>query len=173
MAAGLRENGVRLVNVDEDEDEDERAPMRLTDSRNLSSSSSSLSSNSSLLSFGSLHSEEIRASDMDEETADAADEEPLRVEEHVFCTCRTAATGFMLPCSACDEWFHPACLGMTDDEAAALGRFECSACVARQARGQVLRMLPKQSSRAARRRDVRGERLVNLRHDFADANGLV
>ena len=34
----------------------------------------------------------------------------------------------MIACDGCDDWFHPACVGMTIKQAAALDSYVCGQC---------------------------------------------
>eukprot|EP00884_Botryococcus_braunii_P014941 jgi/Botrbrau1/23448/Bobra.106_1s0008.1 len=47
----------------------------------------------------------------------------------VYCVCELPYNPdlFMICCTECEEWFHPECLGMTDEEGAAKSRtFNCA-----------------------------------------------
>jgi len=41
----------------------------------------------------------------------------------------TAARGAQVMCDACREWFHPACLGLSESSVRALPSFVCGPCL--------------------------------------------
>uniref|UniRef100_A0A674MQI8 [histone H3]-trimethyl-L-lysine(4) demethylase n=1 Tax=Takifugu rubripes TaxID=31033 RepID=A0A674MQI8_TAKRU len=45
-----------------------------------------------------------------------------RIEEVKFCLCRKTASGFMLQCELCKDWFHGACVPLKDS------KFLCPLC---------------------------------------------
>ncbi|GKD14490.1 bromo adjacent homology domain, zinc finger, RING/FYVE/PHD-type containing protein [Tanacetum coccineum] len=49
---------------------------------------------------------------------------PLRI---LYCKCMLPYNPdeYMLQCQACKDWYHPACLNMTKDEAKLLDNFTC------------------------------------------------
>ncbi|XP_019443896.1 PREDICTED: chromatin remodeling protein EBS-like [Lupinus angustifolius] len=48
----------------------------------------------------------------------------------VYCKCEMPRNpdDFMVHCKGCQNWYHPACVGMTIEEAKNLGHFVCSEC---------------------------------------------
>uniref|UniRef100_J3LTS2 BAH domain-containing protein n=1 Tax=Oryza brachyantha TaxID=4533 RepID=J3LTS2_ORYBR len=50
----------------------------------------------------------------------------------VFCKCEMPYNpdNLMIQCEDCFDWFHPSCVGMTDQEAKKLENFYCESCIA-------------------------------------------
>jgi COMPASS component SPP1 len=49
--------------------------------------------------------------------------------EPVFCSCRRPDDGnLMVACDGCDEWFHAACVNITEEEAEESEEFFCQLC---------------------------------------------
>ncbi|XP_046575592.1 PHD finger protein ALFIN-LIKE 7-like [Haliotis rubra] len=47
----------------------------------------------------------------------------------VYCPCRQPDDGgFMIACDGCDEWFHGACVGVTETMAEAMDEYHCPTC---------------------------------------------
>jgi hypothetical protein len=47
-----------------------------------------------------------------------------------YCTCKTPWKGeFMVGCDSCRGWFHPGCIGTTQEECERTRRFKCPECV--------------------------------------------
>jgi len=57
-----------------------------------------------------------------------------RTDREVYCICRKPETPgrMMLGCDTCDEWFHPVCVGLSDNEARELDKFKCPLCKAKK-----------------------------------------
>lgn len=45
------------------------------------------------------------------------------------CVCKGPDTGAMVYCDGCKNWFHLACVKLTEEEAQALPRYDCLMCV--------------------------------------------
>ena len=45
-----------------------------------------------------------------------------------YCLCRGPDYGFMIQCDLCEEWFHGACVRVTEEEADQIGEYSCPAC---------------------------------------------
>ena len=50
--------------------------------------------------------------------------------EEVYCVCRSPydASQFYVGCEACDGWFHPACVGITQTDAENMSEYRCPDC---------------------------------------------
>ena len=48
----------------------------------------------------------------------------------LYCYCRQPAVEgvLMVSCEACSDWFHPACVGLTEEEASTLPTWLCAGC---------------------------------------------
>lgn len=51
----------------------------------------------------------------------------------LYCLCRAPfdSKRFMLGCDTCDEWYHGDCVGITEEQADALGNYVCPPCASR------------------------------------------
>ena len=49
----------------------------------------------------------------------------------LYCVCRQPndENKMMMCCDFCHEWFHPACVGVDEDEAEAVARWHCPGCI--------------------------------------------
>ena len=49
----------------------------------------------------------------------------------LYCVCRQPndENKMMMCCDFCQEWFHPACVGVDEDEAEAVARWHCPGCI--------------------------------------------
>jgi len=56
--------------------------------------------------------------------------EDVRGAARVYCLCRSpyVEDSFMVACDVCDEWFHPRCVGLSEQQAEQLENFECPNC---------------------------------------------
>jgi len=45
------------------------------------------------------------------------------------CVCKGPDNNAMVQCDGCDNWFHLACVKLTEEEARAMPRFNCLMCV--------------------------------------------
>jgi hypothetical protein len=45
-----------------------------------------------------------------------------------YCICRNPYGGFMLGCDSCDEWYHGACLNLTEHQAEKAEKYYCVRC---------------------------------------------
>ena len=67
--------------------------------------------------------------------AETIDPKELLVEEkrtpkQLYCICRTSADDeLMIQCDTCGEWYHTRCLGISEEEATSLERYDCPNCV--------------------------------------------
>ena len=52
------------------------------------------------------------------------------------CVCAKLDTDAMVQCDGCKNWFHLACVKLTEEEAQALPRFDCLMCVRMQPESQ-------------------------------------
>uniref|UniRef100_A0A7S2WGC6 [Histone H3]-trimethyl-L-lysine(4) demethylase n=1 Tax=Mucochytrium quahogii TaxID=96639 RepID=A0A7S2WGC6_9STRA len=60
------------------------------------------------------------------------DSNPMVVpNKRVYCLCRQPEEEgvFMFACDGCDEWYHPECLGSTQEEVKKLELFRCPTCI--------------------------------------------
>eukprot|EP00954_Amorphochlora_amoebiformis_P014285 1117934-Amorphochlora_amoeboformis.AAC.1 len=77
----------------------------------------------------------------------------LAVDEKLYCFCQQPYSDgqFMVECEDCKEWFHPACLNITKQEAqrSASARFSCPKCAYNSGERFVFRdkLPPKRRSR--------------------------
>uniref|UniRef100_A0A8C5HVP3 [histone H3]-trimethyl-L-lysine(4) demethylase n=1 Tax=Gouania willdenowi TaxID=441366 RepID=A0A8C5HVP3_GOUWI len=51
-----------------------------------------------------------------------------RIEEVKFCLCRKTASGFMLQCELCKDWFHGACVPLPKTGSQKKSKFLCPLC---------------------------------------------
>jgi hypothetical protein len=66
---------------------------------------------------------------LESEAAPASSDEDEPDPDKLYCVCQSPDDGrFMLACDGCDNWFHPACVGMTKREAEALEDYLCKDC---------------------------------------------
>nr|XP_019044990.1 hypothetical protein I302_06906 [Kwoniella bestiolae CBS 10118]OCF23920.1 hypothetical protein I302_06906 [Kwoniella bestiolae CBS 10118] len=49
-----------------------------------------------------------------------------KVEDQVYCICKTDNEGPMIECGECNDWFHFTCIGLTDDEAEKIHKYDLS-----------------------------------------------
>ncbi|EPB77300.1 Bromodomain protein [Ancylostoma ceylanicum] len=57
-----------------------------------------------------------------------------RQEQELYCTCRTpySDSEFYVGCEGCEGWFHPRCVGITQEEAEAMDEYLCPNCTEAQ-----------------------------------------
>ncbi|KAK6030313.1 PHD-finger [Ostertagia ostertagi] len=57
-----------------------------------------------------------------------------RQEQELYCTCRTPYNDneFYVGCESCEGWFHPKCVGITQEEAEAMDEYVCPSCTEAQ-----------------------------------------
>jgi len=61
----------------------------------------------------------------DDEDEDMEDEE----DNKLYCVCRKAYDGsFMVACDSCLEWYHPSCIGFTEDKLKKMKKYICDKC---------------------------------------------
>lgn len=55
---------------------------------------------------------------------------PVTAEERLYCICGTPYNEdkIMIACDRCDEWYHPSCVGMPDQEVDLVDQFICEKC---------------------------------------------
>lgn len=55
-------------------------------------------------------------------------------DDRLYCLCETPyeEDKIMIACDRCDEWYHPACVGMPEAEVDLVDQFICSSCSARE-----------------------------------------
>ena len=68
-----------------------------------------------------------------EEAADTVnveedDEEDDERVTDATCVCQGRGDGLMVQCDLCDDWFHTACVGLSDELARALKSYICDSC---------------------------------------------
>ena len=54
--------------------------------------------------------------------------EALKEATRGYCICRRPYEGFMIGCDECEEWYHGACIGLTEAQADKLEKFVCIRC---------------------------------------------
>ncbi|KLT39001.1 PHD-domain-containing protein [Cutaneotrichosporon oleaginosum] len=65
----------------------------------------------------------------------SAGPEEVQSEDGEYCICRGAAEGgTMVGCETCDNWFHPACVGLDEAQVDMLDVYICAACEANTTR---------------------------------------
>ncbi|XP_052851307.1 CXXC-type zinc finger protein 1-like isoform X2 [Drosophila gunungcola] len=65
----------------------------------------------------------------------AEDSDPMTIPTELYCICRQShANGFMICCDNCNEWFHGACIGVTDEKGHTYDSFYCKRCRLRNSR---------------------------------------
>ena len=47
-----------------------------------------------------------------------------------YCICRLPYEGFMIGCDGCEEWYHGACVGVTEEQANKVDKYVCLRCSA-------------------------------------------
>lgn len=45
-----------------------------------------------------------------------------------YCVCRQPYEGFMIGCDGCEEWYHGACVGITQEQAQKFDKYVCVRC---------------------------------------------
>lgn len=45
-----------------------------------------------------------------------------------YCVCRQPYEGFMIGCDGCEEWYHGACVGITEEQAQKFDKYVCVRC---------------------------------------------
>ena len=50
-------------------------------------------------------------------------------EAAVYCICRKGEDGLIIQCDACDEWFHGACVRVTQEDADNMEQYICGLCL--------------------------------------------
>ena len=50
-----------------------------------------------------------------------------------YCICRQPYDGFMIGCDGCDEWYHGACIGVSESQADRYDKFKCIRCCVKRA----------------------------------------
>jgi PHD-finger len=63
-------------------------------------------------------------------------EEVVQQDDRLYCLCKTPyeEEKIMIACDRCDEWYHPACVGMVEAEVDLVDQFICASCGARECR---------------------------------------
>ena len=58
----------------------------------------------------------------------------MQQDDRLYCLCKTPyeEDKIMIACDRCDEWYHPACVGMPEVEVDLVDQFICSSCSARE-----------------------------------------
>ncbi|KZO93168.1 hypothetical protein CALVIDRAFT_540154 [Calocera viscosa TUFC12733] len=66
------------------------------------------------------------------EPAKGEDEEDKEKDDRLYCMCETLydEERFMIGCDKCDNWYHPACVGLEEDAADLIDKFYCPRCIA-------------------------------------------
>ncbi|KAF8501917.1 hypothetical protein JB92DRAFT_2975306 [Gautieria morchelliformis] len=56
--------------------------------------------------------------------------EMVQQDDRLYCLCKTPyeEEKIMIACDRCDEWYHPACVGMVEAEVDLVDQFICSSC---------------------------------------------
>ncbi|EJT97550.1 hypothetical protein DACRYDRAFT_119232 [Dacryopinax primogenitus] len=69
------------------------------------------------------------------EPAKADDEEDKEKDDRLYCVCETLydEERFMIGCDKCDNWYHPACVGLEEEQADLIDKFFCPRCIAADA----------------------------------------
>ena len=56
------------------------------------------------------------------------EEERLSKSVRNYCLCRRPYAGFMIGCDSCDDWFHGACVGVSESRAEKCETYQCVRC---------------------------------------------
>ncbi|WWC90433.1 uncharacterized protein L201_005368 [Kwoniella dendrophila CBS 6074] len=51
-----------------------------------------------------------------------------KVDNEVYCVCKTDNEGSMIECGECNDWFHFSCIDLKDDEAEKIHEYICDEC---------------------------------------------
>lgn len=99
----------------------------------------------------------------------------LTQEEPIYCICRSPASGFMIECSFCKEWYHGGCIGVTKVDSDIIDLFCCKPC---KRKNPVLRTTYKKTIKKTKRKYKNSTISKNfqrvsdliLDHDYAKLN---